>query len=62
VLVVPWAPQLAVLAHPAVHLFVTHGGLTSMHEGLVAGKPLLVTPFFADQPGALGIRREARTN
>ena len=58
----PWAPQLAVLAHPAVHLFVTHGGLTSMHEGLVAGKPLLVTPFFADQPGALGIRREARTN
>ncbi|GBF96195.1 hypothetical protein Rsub_08740 [Raphidocelis subcapitata] len=49
-LLTPWAPQLAVLCHPAVRLFVSHGGLNSMHEGLAAGKPLLVTPFFADQP------------
>lgn len=49
VLVVPWAPQAAVLAHPAVQLFVTHGGLGSLHEGLAAGKPLLTLPFFADQ-------------
>jgi UDP:flavonoid glycosyltransferase YjiC (YdhE family) len=50
-LLVAWAPQLAVLCHPAVKLFVSHGGLNSTHEGLAAGKPLLVTPFFADQPG-----------
>lgn len=49
-LVVAWAPQQALLTHPAVRLFVTHGGLNSMHEGLAAGKPLLVLPYFADQP------------
>jgi hypothetical protein len=50
VLVVPWAPQQAVLCHPSVRLFVTHGGLNSTYEGLAAGVPLLVLPFSADQP------------
>ena len=49
VLVVSWAAQTAVLAHPAVKLFVTHGGLGSLSEGLAAGKPLVALPFFADQ-------------
>lgn len=49
-LVVAWAPQPAVLSHPATRLFVTHGGMNSIWEGLTAGIPLLVLPFFADQP------------
>jgi UDP:flavonoid glycosyltransferase YjiC (YdhE family) len=50
VVLLPHAPQIAVLCHPAVRVFVTHGGLNSVHEGLTAGKPLLVLPFFGDQP------------
>eukprot|EP00611_Tribonema_gayanum_P026862 TRINITY_DN649_c0_g1_i3.p1 TRINITY_DN649_c0_g1~~TRINITY_DN649_c0_g1_i3.p1 ORF type:complete len:291 (+),score=79.76 TRINITY_DN649_c0_g1_i3:907-1779(+) len=49
VLVLGWAPQAAILAHPAVRLFVTHGGLNSLYEGLLAGKPLVVMPYFSDQ-------------
>jgi UDP:flavonoid glycosyltransferase YjiC (YdhE family) len=37
VLVLPWINQAAVLAHPAVKLFVSHGGLGSTNEGLSAG-------------------------
>jgi hypothetical protein len=40
----------ALLTHAAVELFVTHGGLNSTLEGLSAGLPLIVMPFFADQP------------
>jgi UDP:flavonoid glycosyltransferase YjiC (YdhE family) len=36
-LVVPWAPQQAVLAHPATRVFVTHGGWNSVQETLQAG-------------------------
>jgi hypothetical protein len=49
VLVLPWAPQAAILGHPAAKLFVTHGGLGSLYEGLSAGLPLVALPFFADQ-------------
>jgi UDP:flavonoid glycosyltransferase YjiC (YdhE family) len=40
----------ALLTHDAVKLFVTHGGLNSTLEGLSAGLPLIVMPFFGDQP------------
>lgn len=49
-LILPWAPQQAILSHEAVKLFVTHGGLNSTYEGLSAGQPLIVMPYFADQP------------
>ncbi|KAI8471717.1 MAG: hypothetical protein J3K34DRAFT_384651 [Monoraphidium minutum] len=49
ILVTPWAPQAALLAQPAVRLFVTHAGLNSTAEALAAGKPMLALPFFADQ-------------
>uniref|UniRef100_A0A383VHY9 Glycosyltransferase n=1 Tax=Tetradesmus obliquus TaxID=3088 RepID=A0A383VHY9_TETOB len=50
VLVLPWFNQAAVLAHPAVKLFVSHGGLGSTNEGLSAGKPIVCMPFSGDQP------------
>ncbi|KAG0172903.1 hypothetical protein DFQ30_009366 [Apophysomyces sp. BC1015] len=48
---VNWAPQCAVLHHPSIIMFVSHGGAGSMHESLFAGKRLVIFPFFADQPG-----------
>uniref|UniRef100_A0A383VEK4 Glycosyltransferase n=1 Tax=Tetradesmus obliquus TaxID=3088 RepID=A0A383VEK4_TETOB len=50
VLISSWVPQPAVLGHPAVKAFVSHGGQNSTNEGLTAGKPILCMPFGADQP------------
>nr|QPA18368.1 UDP-gluconosyltransferase [Trialeurodes vaporariorum] len=49
VLVVPWAPQQEILAHPNVRLFVTHGGYNSLIEVIYAGVPALGVPFLGDQ-------------
>jgi UDP:flavonoid glycosyltransferase YjiC (YdhE family) len=38
-LLVPWAAQEAVLAHPATRAFVTHGGWNSIQETLRAAVP-----------------------
>ncbi|KAI8096884.1 uncharacterized protein BX664DRAFT_275256 [Halteromyces radiatus] len=46
-----WSPQMAILLHPSVHVFVSHGGANSLFECLYAGKRLLFYPFFGDQPG-----------
>lgn len=64
--IVPYAPQLAVLARTAT--FVTHGGANSVTEGLTAGVPLVVIPLSSDQPlqarlveelgAGIGLRRE----
>ncbi|KAL3082696.1 hypothetical protein niasHS_010498 [Heterodera schachtii] len=49
VLVLKWAPQLEILAHPNVRAFVTHGGNKSVREGICAGVPLIVMPVYAEQ-------------
>lgn len=41
-------PQLELLKR--CNAFVTHGGANSMHEGLGHGVPMVVVPFFGDQP------------
>src|SRR5262249_25217465 len=64
-LVLPSAPQLAVLRRAAV--FITHGGMNSVLEGLTYGVPLLVIPTQVEQVvigltvaerGAALVRRE----
>ncbi len=32
------------------HVFVTHGGSNSFHEALIQNVPMIVLPFFGDQP------------
>jgi len=41
--------QRAVLSHTAVQVFLTHGGQSSVNEGIAAGLPLVCMPLFCDQ-------------
>ncbi|XP_063536413.1 UDP-glucosyltransferase 2-like [Cydia strobilella] len=47
---VKWIPQSELLRHKKVLAFIAHGGLLGMTEAIFAGKPMLVVPFFGDQP------------
>ncbi|MQL82875.1 hypothetical protein Taro_015365 [Colocasia esculenta] len=48
-LVVAWAPQPLVLAHPATGAFMTHCGWNSVMESLAGGVPMVCRPFLGDQ-------------
>ncbi|CAF4124270.1 unnamed protein product, partial [Adineta steineri] len=48
-LLLEWAPQRLILSHPAIRLFISHGGWNSLLEGMSAGKPTLIWPLFGDQ-------------
>ncbi len=45
----PWLPQQDLLGHPAVKVFLTHGGIHSMYEAIYHGVPTVVVPLAADQ-------------
>ncbi|KAG1461069.1 hypothetical protein G6F56_005807 [Rhizopus delemar] len=45
-----WAPQFAILQHPSISFFISHGGMASVVESLYNGVRLFVYPFFGDQP------------
>jgi MGT family glycosyltransferase len=49
VIALPFVPQIEILERAA--LFVTHGGMNSVHEGLYFGVPLLAVPQTVEQRG-----------
>lgn len=50
VVLTTWAPQVRLLHHSAVKVFLTHGGMNSVAEGIAAGVPMACLPLFGDQP------------
>lgn len=48
-LVLGWAPQTTILAHPAVAVFVSHCGWNSTLEAMTYGVPVVAWPFTSDQ-------------
>ncbi|XP_051138736.1 zeatin O-glucosyltransferase-like [Andrographis paniculata] len=61
VVVRDWAPQLAVLGHPAIGGFMSHCGWNSSMESISMGVPIAAWPMHSDQPrnaaliGKLGV-------
>ncbi|GMR62548.1 hypothetical protein PMAYCL1PPCAC_32743, partial [Pristionchus mayeri] len=50
-----WMPQVDILAHPNLAVFITHGGMGSTHETALRGVPGIFIPIFADQPRNAGL-------
>lgn len=50
VVLLDWAPQMAILNHSSTIMFISHGGIGSVHEACYAGVRLVIYPFFGDQP------------
>ncbi|GAB0098882.1 UDP-glucuronosyltransferase [Sergentomyia squamirostris] len=44
-----WIPQVDVLAHSNVILFINHGGIFGTQESIHYGVPMLTIPFYGDQ-------------
>lgn len=44
-----WAPQLQILAHPAIRGFLTHCGWNSALESMCMGVPMIAMPIQAEQ-------------
>lgn len=49
VLIRKWLPQMDILAHPKIVLFISQGGMFSNFEAVTYGIQMLVIPFVSDQ-------------
>lgn len=47
--VIPWAPQVQVLQHASVGVFLSHGGWNSILDTIIGAVPIICRPFFGDQ-------------
>ena len=50
ILILPWIPQIDLLADTRVRLFISHGGYNSIIESVYHAKPLILFPIGVDQP------------
>ncbi|GMR37415.1 hypothetical protein PMAYCL1PPCAC_07610, partial [Pristionchus mayeri] len=50
-----WMPQVDILNHPNLSLFITHGGMGSTQETAMRGVPGIFIPIFGDQPRNAGM-------
>jgi len=45
-----WAPQLEILSHSSMAVYMSHCGWNSCMESLSMGVPVMVWPMHSDQP------------
>ncbi|KAF8374475.1 hypothetical protein PRIPAC_80904, partial [Pristionchus pacificus] len=50
-----WMPQVDILNHKNLALFITHGGMGSTQETALRGVPGIFVPIFGDQPRNAGM-------
>lgn len=55
IMLVKWAPQMALLQHPSTLFYITHGGAGSIYESLYSGVRFVTYPIFGDQLLAAGL-------
>ncbi len=49
VMVVRWAPQQSLLAHPRIKAFISHSGMGSTTESIHFAVPVISLPILAEQ-------------
>ncbi|KAF7639038.1 hypothetical protein Mgra_00001565 [Meloidogyne graminicola] len=51
--IIKWAPIKLLLAHPNLKYSILHGGINTLNEAIMFGKPILGIPLQGDQPSNL---------